>query len=90
MKTLESFSKNYNYVIQGEMLMNKMKKILAVLCIAIAVVMCLPNLKFLSRAGFGDYFDSVKVEYGGSVTLIPDLSRLPSDFEIGQDRKSVV
>lgn len=64
--------------------MNKMKKILAVLCIAIAVVMCLPNLKFLSRAGFGDYFDSVKVEYGGSVTLIPDLSRLPSDFEIGQ------
>ena len=52
--------------------MNKMKKILAVLCIAIAVVMCLPNLKFLSRAGFGDYFDSVKVEYGGSVTLIPD------------------
>lgn len=65
--------------------MNKMKKILAVLWIAIAVVMCLPNLKFLSRAdGFGDYFDSVKVEYGGSVTLIPDLSRLPSDFEIGQ------
>ncbi len=65
--------------------MNKMKKILAVLCIAIAVVMCLPNLKFLSGAGgFGDYFDSVKVEYGGSVTLIPDLSRLPSDFEVGE------
>lgn len=65
--------------------MNKMKKILAVLCIAVAVVMCLPNLKFLSRAdGFGDYFDSVKVEYGGSVTLIPDLSRLPSDFEVGE------
>ena len=43
--------------------MNKMKKILAVLCIAIAVVMCLPNLKFLSRAGFGDYFDSVKGDF---------------------------
>lgn len=64
--------------------MNKMKKILAVLCIAIAVVMCLPNLKFLSRAGSSDYEEDVKVEYGGSVTLTPDLNRLPSDFKDGK------
>lgn len=64
--------------------MNKMKKILAVLCIAIAVVMCLPGLKFLTQAMPVDYQDFVEVDYGGNVTLTPDLTRLPADFKVGE------
>ena len=64
--------------------MGKIRKVLAVLCIALAVVVCLPGLKFLTQAMPVDYQDFVEVDYGGNVTLTPDLTRLPVDFKVGE------
>ena len=64
--------------------MGKMKKILAILCIATVAAVCLPGLKFLTHAETADYWQSVIVEYGKDVTLTLDYSKLPSGFQVSE------
>lgn len=65
--------------------MKKMKKLLALMCIAIAALIWLPGLKFPVEAGSVDYEETVLVESGGDVTLSINLSKLnlPAGFEVG-------
>lgn len=65
--------------------MKKMKKLLALMCIAIAALIWLPGLKFLVEAGSVDYEETVLVESGADVTLSINLSKLnlPAGFEVG-------
>lgn len=65
--------------------MKKMKKLLALMCIAIAALIWLPGLKFPVEAGSIDYEEMVLVESGGDVTLSINLSKLnlPAGFEVG-------
>lgn len=65
--------------------MKKMKKLLALMCIAIAALIWLPGLKFPAEAGSIDYEEMVSVESGGDVTLSINLSKLnlPAGFEVG-------
>ena len=49
--------------------MKKMKKLLALMCIAIAALIWLPGLKFPVEAGGIDYEEMVLVESGEDVTL---------------------
>ena len=65
--------------------MKKMKKLLALMCIAIAALIWLPGLKFPAEAGSIDYEETVSVESGGDVTLSINLSKLnlPAGFEVG-------
>ena len=55
--------------------MKKMKKLLALMCIAIAALIWLPGLKFPVEAGGIDYEEMVLVESGEDVTLSINLSR---------------
>lgn len=65
--------------------MKKMKKLLALMCIAIAALIWLPGLKFPVEAGSIDYEEAVSGESGGDVTLSINLSKLnlPAGFEVG-------
>lgn len=65
--------------------MKKMKKLLALMCIAIAALIWLPGLKFPVEAGSVDYEETVLVESGADVTLSINLSKLnlPAGFEVG-------
>ena len=65
--------------------MKKMKKLLALMCIAIAALIWLPGLKFPAEAGSIDYEEMVSVESGGDVTLSINLNKLnlPAGFEVG-------
>lgn len=65
--------------------MKKMKKLLALMCIAIAALIWLPGLKFPVEAGSIDYEEMVSVESGGDVTLSINLNKLnlPAGFEVG-------
>lgn len=65
--------------------MKKMKKLLALMCIAIAALIWLPGLKFPVEAGGIDYEEMVLVESGEDVTLSINLSKLnlPAGFEVG-------
>lgn len=65
--------------------MKKMKKLLALMCIAIAALIWLPGQKFPVEAGSIDYEEMVLVESGGDVTLSINLSKLnlPAGFEVG-------
>ena len=65
--------------------MKKMKKLLAFMCIAIAALIWLPELKFPAEAGSIDYEETVSVESGGDVTLSINFSKLnlPAGFEVG-------
>jgi glucan-binding YG repeat protein len=67
------------------MIMKKMKKLLALMCIAIAALIWLPGLKFPVEAGSVDYEETVLVESGADVTLSINLSKLnlPAGFEVG-------
>ena len=67
------------------MIMKKMKKLLALMCIAIAALIWLPGLKFPVEAGGIDYEEMVLVESGEDVTLSINLSKLnlPAGFEVG-------
>ena len=64
--------------------MKKMKKLLALMCIAIAALIWLPGLKFPVEAGGIDYEEMVLVESGEDVTLSINLSKLnlPAGFEV--------
>lgn len=61
-----------------------MKKLLALMCIAIAALIWLPGLKFPVEAGGIDYEEMVLVESGEDVTLSINLSKLnlPAGFEV--------
>lgn len=65
--------------------MKKMKKLLALMCIAIAALIWLPGLKFPAEAGSIDYEEAVSGESGGDVTLSINLNKLnlPAGFEVG-------
>lgn len=65
--------------------MKKMKKLLALMCIAIAALIWLPGLKFPVEAGSIDYEEAVSGESGGDVTLSINLNKLnlPAGFEVG-------
>ena len=65
--------------------MKKMKKLLALMCIAIAALIWLPGLKFPVEAGSVDYEETVLVESGADVTLSINLSKLnlSAGFEVG-------
>lgn len=65
--------------------MRENKKILVVLCIVIAAILMIPDLKIQASASILNYEEWISVEYGEDINLTPDISNLnlPDGFEIG-------